>query len=73
MEQTKLKKLAKDMIRLEQKLHTSGELSDEEHSHLKDLHALHGAGFFDSIRDWLFKNVHPIGRMIEAGKKAYRK
>ena len=68
---TTLKKLGSEMIRLERKLHGEGSLSDEEHSHIQDLHALHGAGFFDSIKGWLWKNVHPLGRMIEHTKKAY--
>ena len=71
MDKATLKKLGSEMVRLERKLHTEGSLTDEEHSHLQDLHALHGAGFFDSIKEWVFKNIHPLGRMIEHTKKAY--
>lgn len=65
----RLKELAGEMLRLERKLHTEGSLSDAEHSDLQKLHGLHGAGLFDSIKEWVWKNIHPLGRMIEYGKK----
>jgi hypothetical protein len=65
-----LKKLAGEMLRLERKLHTEGTLTDEEHSRLQRLHSAHGGGLFDSIKEWIFKNIHPLGKMIEHAKKA---
>ena len=65
-----LKKLAGEMLRLERKLHTEGTLTDEEHSRLQRLHSAHGGGLFDSIKEWIFKNIHPLGKMIEHAKRA---
>ena len=59
------KKLMLAMVDLEQKLHGDGTLTDEEHQHLEKLHSLHGAGLFNDIKMWVWKHLHPIGRLHE--------
>jgi hypothetical protein len=70
---TQQKKMMTDMIHLEQKLHGGEMLSNEEHQQLENLHAMHGAGFFDDVKKWIFDNFNPIGRAISYGKKVVAK
>lgn len=67
------KQLASKMMMLERKMHAGELLSDEEHSDLKDLHSLDGSGLFDDIKNWVFKNINPIGRIVEYSKKVIKK
>ena len=55
------KLLATEMVRLERKY----PLSDDEHETLKNLHSIHGSGLLDSIKEWVWENLHPVGRLAK--------
>ena len=62
------------MIVLENKHHTTGKLSKKDESELKELHTAHGAGFFDSVKDFMSKLIidkHPVFQFLRgAAEKA---
>ena len=62
------------MMKLEQKLHQKGKLSTKEHESIKQLHAEHGAGLLDSLRDFVGKLIvgnHPIFKFLsKSGQEA---
>lgn len=69
----KIMKMAK-MMKLQQKLHQKGRLSTKETESLKQLHAEHGAGLLDSVRDFVGKLIvgnHPIFKFLsKSGQEA---
>ena len=69
----KIMKMAK-MMKLQQKLHQKGKLSKKEHESLKQLHAEHGAGLFDSVKEFVGKLIvgnHPIFKFLSrSGQEA---
>ena len=61
------------MIMLENKHHMTGKLTKKEDSELKELHTAHGAGFFDSVKDFignLLVKHHPVFKFLgSAGQR----
>jgi len=63
------------MIMLENKHHTTGKLSKKEDSELKELHTAHGAGFFDSVKDFMSNLIikhHPVFQFLRSSAEKAR-
>ena len=64
------------MLKLEKKLHTKGKLMKREHDELKKLHAEHGGGIFDSIKEFVGKLIvghHPVFKFLSKSGDDARK
>ena len=73
-EDTKITKFHR-MIVLENRHHRTGKLTKKEDSELKELHTAHGAGFFDSVKDFLGNLIaknHPVFKFLSSSGETAR-